>query len=493
MKSAMNKTASRIIGASAGPRSIFLAEVLLKPQPNGPARPTILNLAEFVYLEGLSLSTPVELGKRLGEFLKTQKFSTKELVIGLPARSLLTRKKDMPPATPEVAAASLRLQAEAEFPTPVAESDSFAVDYAGQTNPSAPSNVLLVATAQSVVHQCSEIARTAGLKLRGITATGAALGRATANLAGADTAIEGKPDDLILSFYGGAVELIVQHGPDLTQIRNLSIPNPGSPESIAALAGEIRRSVALLTPNGSPISIAFWDDSPGNATDSGNLLGQRLGMPVASPSLRGILANTSAPPNLNAYAPAVAVAITALESRGLPVDFLHSRLAPPPEKSSKRPVVLAIAAGVVLLLGIIAGVVDLQTKQSTLDALIKKHNARASEIAVAETADQRLRDARKATVRKPRYSECLVDLTKLFPDEGNTIWATRFTLSDNNKGLLTGKAVSEPYIRTLMHNMLADKQFINPTLVNQSTVASPIRGNPPEHSFSISFTYKAPE
>jgi hypothetical protein len=475
----LNRHFSKIVGLSVGQKSLLLAEVTAA---SNTARPTVNTLAEMPYPEGVSLNTPAELGAALATFLRSRKFGTRDVIIGLPARRLLTRRKEVPAANAEVAAATLRLQAEAEFPAH--DADPFAIDYAGQPSPSQPTDVLLVATAQSCVDQCHALAKAAGLKLRGITSSGAALGRAT-NLLGGE-------DELIISLASGNAELVVQHGPNPTQLRNLAIANVGTPESMGALAGEIRRTVATLSRNGSPLTLALWDES--TDAGSGHLLRDRLGIPVNSPSLRNLVVASNPPSNLNAFAPAVAVALSALQDPGPPVDFLHSRLAPPREKTSKRPVLFATAAGVVLLLAIVAGVVDIQSRQSTLDKLNSRHSARASQIAVAQTAADRLRDARKWTNRKVRYTACLLDLTRLFPDEGNTIWATGFSLSSDNKGVVTGKAVSELYVRALKDKMLLpNSHFLNPTIIQQSTVPSPIRGAPPEHSFSISFTYQPPE
>ena len=53
-------------------------------------------------------------------------------------------------------------------------------------------------------------------------------------------------------------------------------------------------------------------------------------------------------PNTEGFAPAIALALAALEPAGLPVDFLHSRMAPPKVPAMSNAKKLGIAGGVLL-------------------------------------------------------------------------------------------------------------------------------------------------
>src|SRR4029079_14553136 len=100
--------------------------------------------------EGLSLATPEKLGEALAQFLKQHRFSTRDAVIGLPAKRLVTRQKEVPPAKAEVVASALRLQAEGDFS---AEMDKIVLDYAGTPSTSEATKVLLMATNREVIDQ----------------------------------------------------------------------------------------------------------------------------------------------------------------------------------------------------------------------------------------------------------------------------------------------------------------------------------------------------
>src|SRR6201999_1079912 len=114
-----------------------------------------------------------------------------------------------------------------------------------------------------------------------------------------------------------------------TTLRHLNMGDGTSADSLGLLAGEIRRSVAGLPRNGSPLTLAIWDAAAAkDAVNTKNLLEERLNMPVAAAQLSTIVSTDERAGNQ--YASAVAVAIAALETDRLPIDFLDSRLAPPP-------------------------------------------------------------------------------------------------------------------------------------------------------------------
>lgn len=456
---------SKVLGLAIGPTSMHLAEVAIHGE-----KYAIERVAEFVYPAGISPENPAGLGQALRQFLRTNNFTTRDTVIGLPAKWLVTRRKEVPPASPEMAAGTLRLQAEGEF-------DDLVMDFCGQTSRSQATAVLLIATGQKHIDGCVSMAAAAGLRLRAISATAAALGRVTQRLTG--------ESGLVLSLSGGGAELIVNLDQAPEQLRHVPVNDPGV-ENMGMLVGEIRRTLASLSRNGTPLTLALWDDAPDSAT--GKLLADRLGMPVTSPSFKTMA--PSARGATDGYGPPVALALSALDPAGLPVDFLHSRLAPPKVRTNKRPILIGIAAGAALVLAVVGGVVDLNLKQAQFDKLHADSAAQAKEVATAQTAANRLAEARRWTTRKPRYVACLRDLTALFPEEG-TIWATNMSLGANDKGTLTGKAGGEPQVRALKDRMLASKQFteVTPDIHEGSRSAAGV----PETTFTINFTYRVPE
>ncbi len=474
----MKRRSGKILGLAIGQKSILFAEV------GGKADAwSVQHVAEFTYPDGLSLEKPVELGQALRAFLKTQKFSTRDAVIGLPAKRLITRRKDVPPAPAAAAASTLRLQAESEFST---EADTLTMDFEGDTSTSEPTSVLIVAATLECIAQCETLAKTAGIKLLAITSTGTALGRATSRVPGGN--------GVVVNLAPGGSELIVQHGESATQIRHLNMGDNPSSDSVGLLAGEIRRSVAALPRNGSPLTLAIWD--PGNnkgPTSTRNLLEERLSMPIATPELHAIVSGKS--DASNQYAPAVAIALTSLEADRLPVDFLDSRLAPPPPPSQNRRIAWGVAFGALVVLVIGSCWYNLNSAQTRLDNARAWLAKNATDIKAAKTEKQRRDTANDFNPGQPRMVACLRDITTVFPDE-NSIYATSVNLTPQAdgtfKGQLAGKAANEQDILRLRDRLtLSNKGFIN--VSNPETHGEANRGTGTQFSFSISFIYKPTE
>ncbi len=462
------KVATKIIGLTVGQTSFLLAEVA----PKG-GRNAVQQFAEFVFPEGLSLATPEKLGEALAQFLKGRKFSTKDVVIGLPAKRLLTRRKEIPAASAAVAASTLRLQAEGEFS---AELDNLVMDFAGTPSSVEATTVLLIATNREVIDQCLEMAKAAGLRVQGITATTAALGRATSRLPGGD--------GWVLNLGKAGAELVVQHGKDPAHLRHLNVLDGAQPESIGALAGEIRRMMASIPRNGTPMTLALWNGpSMAGQANPSSLLEQRLSVPVTTPELSTLVSTDN--PDADGFAPAVAVALAAMEPNGLPVDFLDSRLAPPKETGKHHPLIAGITLAVLVLGLIVWAVIDVSGRQAELKAIQASRAKNKAALASANDLKKRLDFAQSWIPKDPHFVACLRDVTAIFPPQGGTIWATALqNLRDANNWSLQGKAASALDAQNLRTAMLRDpSRFGNPQLQ--------INEEPTTHltSFTLTFTY----
>ena len=156
---------NKVLGLAIGERSIIAAEV-----SGAGSRPDARRLAEYSFSPELSLADPAALGAALADFLKENQFSTKSAVIGLPAKWLLVKTKEVPPADEHVAADMLRLQAEGEFSSELKE---LVFDYAGEPNVAGARNVLLVATPQKYVDLANQLCEAAKLTPIGITSSSA--------------------------------------------------------------------------------------------------------------------------------------------------------------------------------------------------------------------------------------------------------------------------------------------------------------------------------
>ena len=462
------KVGNKILGLAIGQKSILVAEVVAKGD-----RHAVSHCAEFVFPEGLSLSVPDKLGQAFRQFLRDKHILTRDVVIGLPAKRLVTRRKEVPPATPAVAASTLRLQAEGDFSS---ELDNLVMDFAGQPNLEETTTVLLIATNKVVVDECEAMASAAGLRVRAITSTTAALGRATSRLPGGD--------GLVLSIGPTGAELVIQNGLDPAHLRHLNVV--GGTESISALAGEIRRTMASIPRNGTPMTLALWNS--GSAENPQSILEERLSMPVTTPEVSSLVVTDT--PHTEGYGPAVAVALAALEPAGLPVDFLHSRMAPPKAPAMSNQKKLAIAGGLIVAAVAAFVYIDLSSKKGEIDRLTATIARNVKAVKAANEQITRYEFAKKWLPKGPTNIEVLRDVTQLFPPQGNTIWATSF---GNSRDIYTweidGKATSASYSQNLVDAMIGQSErFTNPRVTAQTY--EPTTGL---WAFRLQFTYNPPE
>jgi hypothetical protein len=422
---------NKVLGLAIGERSILAAE--LATGASGGAPPEVRRLAEFPLPAEASLGgsaaavDPVALGKALGEFLREQKFAARSAVVGLPARWLLFKSKDVPPADSATAADLLRLQAEGEFSS---ELKDLVFDYAGESNPAAARTVLLVATPRRYVDLVRQVCEAAKVDPVAITSSAAALGVATSRSVGKNA--------VVLSLQPAGAELSAHAGGHTSMLRHLRAPTPE-----ALFLSELRRVVSMLPPatsNGSTArEVVVWD----GAGLSNGAIGQSLGgMPIRHGDLPSLGVRTNDPAASNGagskYAAAVALAMSALagaagtaDALASSVDFLHSRLAEPRKQRVAPWMIWSGAAAVVLLALIVFSYVHLEQGQAKLDKLSLDYKAKKPHVDAAEQFVKKVAFAQGWHGGDPRFLACLTDITKLFPDNGE-IYATQVTLSSKD-------------------------------------------------------------
>jgi hypothetical protein len=435
------KAVTKILGLAVGQRSFLIAEVTHKG-----GRHAVTHVGEFVFPEGTALSAPERLGQALRQFLKSKQFTAKEVVIGLPAKRLVTRRKDLPAASLAVAASTLRLQAESEFSS---ELDNLIMDFAGTPSSSEPTTVLIMATKKVEIDELEATAQAAGLKVRGITSTTAALGRATSRLPGGD--------GLVVNLGPGGAEMVIQHGLDPAHLRHLNVL--GGKDSVQSLAGEIRRTMAGIPKNGTPQTLALWMNK--QAENPRSALEQRLSMPVSTPELGNLVATDA--PDAEAYVSAVAVALSAMDASGMPVDFLHSRMAPPKEPAISMQKKLAIAGGVLLAVFAAYAWIDigkLQTEKETISAANQK---RAGEVALAKAESDRMDHVNALLPRRAQFIPVMRDMTQMFSElfpGSNTIWVTSLShTTERDTWSVAGRMSQESYGATMRSSIINNARY----------------------------------
>ncbi|MDB5330960.1 MAG: hypothetical protein JWP03_2111 [Phycisphaerales bacterium] len=491
-ESKMKFRANKFLGLAIGERSILAAEVSRVEDRN-----QVTHAAEFVYPESAGLQQPEALGAALGEFLKREGFSAKAAVFGIPARWVLSKIKEVPPIGAAMAAEMLRLQAEADFSP---ELKDLVYDYAGELRTGEVRSVLLMATPRRHVDQARTIAEAAHLNLSAVLPTASALASVTMPVA---------KNALVLSFTSSAVEFTARHDGGTSALRHLGV----SSSTGTVLAGEARRAVMQLPSNGTGGSngsslngnsrgdVFLWDDV-GVDPSVQKAVGEALGVTVKRGEFRTLGAG-ELPAGRSGYAAAASLALAGLSQEAPAVDFLHSRLAPPKQPRVKQEVVLAIAAGVVVLLGIAGAYIDLQGKEKKLAASQADLRGQETRIKDAHAEVDTIAYAQAWHAGKPQFLACFRDLelALLTPDDGQT-YITNFTLHEIIKpppaggkasvlpkaewsGVLSGKSANNKDVVSLSDRIKINKRFSE---VKNSYAGGASRAGS-EVSFSITFKY----
>jgi hypothetical protein len=399
-------THKKLLGLALGEKSLTVAEVIAGEKPQ------LRKVAEWVYPEGKSLQTPVELGTALVAFLKAEGFGSHHVIVGVPVKWLLVKSKEVPVVPTDTLESMLRLQAETEFSS---ELKDLVFDYTAGIKTGASQTVLLLATPRSHLDRVNQLCAAAGLTAAAVTSSALALGITTGTRV--------KRPVLVLSSTDGASELTSQDGEASGAIRHMR-----SIEPMAPFVSELRRTVSTFAAAEGEREIVLWGAEPAEA----DALGKQLGWTVRAGKLPALGVDDSTVKTNGdgqKYAAAVALAVSAMSEAGTAVDFLHSRLAPPPPKRIERWMVVAAIAVVAIIVGSIYAYQYQQTQQQALDQLNAQVDAQKQPADNAKVFVDKVSLAKNWHAGDPRYLACLRDMTEAVPDDGG-MYATSLSMKE---------------------------------------------------------------
>lgn len=455
-------------------------------------QPTVTAVGEMVYPEGVSATSSAELAKALAEFLRDKGFTARQTMVGLPAKWLVVRPKDVPPADAATVTEMLRLAAESEFPTDIKD---LVFDFTGTIGDQQAKSVMLMATPRKYVDAAVALCEAARLTPIGITSSGVALGEVTGRVM--------SRDPLVLSIAPGGAEMTSQTGTASSAIRHLRAPDPQP-----AFASELRRALLTLANGKAGRELILWD---GAGLDA-NHLGENLGVTVRAGDLPNLGVSTPAT-NANGegrkYAAAVALGLAGIQGADDSVDFLHPRLAPPKQQRVPQ---WALLAGLSVILVISLGIwayADLQSQRILLATNQAKYNGESGRLAVDEAFVDKVSFAQAWHGGNPRYLACMQDLTVAVPEDFLT-YVTSIVIHEAPKPQVTGTpskapkgALTEahPLIvqvfgktsdQDKVHTLLAQLQHV-PTFSEVMLSNSNSNARERNWSFAITFTYTPPK
>ena len=420
---------NKVLGLAIGEKSILAAEVT-----SGEATEA-RRLAEFIFPDDISPTDAPAIGAALGNFLREQSFTARNVVVGLPAKWLLVKSKEVPPADDSTAANLLRLQAEGDFSS---ELRDLVFDYTGKADPASQTNVLLIATPQRYIDFSNQLCEAAKLEPVAVTSTSAALGM-MCNRGATSSA-------MVLSLSAAGSELTSQSGGYTNTLRHLRGPVPEP-----LFINELRRLVSSIGgSNGSNREMIVWDGSgtdaksnTGGASGNGHSnnaksLGDALGIRVRNGDLPSLGVSTTEA-NRNGggrkYAAAVALGMSVLGTEVPPINFLHSRLAAPKEQRVKTWMIYTALASVLAIgLGVF-GYLHLKSKQEELAKVSTEVESLKVRKVEAEAFVSKVTFAQKWHAKDPKFMSCLNAVTGIISNH-DTVFCTSLIIKEVEPALV---------------------------------------------------------
>jgi hypothetical protein len=464
-----------ILGLAIDDSGVFAAEVSIRA-----GRPEIKRTGFMQFDEKLSPDNARDLGRRLRQFLRENHLTSKRAVVGIPTKWIATKEIVAPPATADSLAGMLGIQAERAFSL---NSDELIFDYCGKTSTSEKSDVLLVAAKRRGISQVKELTDAAGLQVRSITVSTLSLDKHF-------------PDNDSQRRYGlytrpTYCEFWSRSNGRLRSIQH--VPMPGTSditERTERLTSAIQRLVLLASEQNQspPYRITMYDASGLPAAIVEQLDKHLAPQVTVSDGKAAILPEGLGPENGMENSQSVAaasLAITALGTDKLPVDFLNPHIGQK-KASGRGPATkwIVAAAGVFILL-VGAVIADLHGKRADISTYSERLESIEQDVTTARELVDRISYAGSWTSRKPEFLECIKQLTLAFPAYPR-VWATSLALSEQAEGSLVGKASDEMSFYEVLDRMKKNEVFSDVMMMHLRDAG----GSSTEKEFAVTFKYK---
>lgn len=492
----MNFASSNVLGIAVADRMIVCAEL----GGRGDAR-TVKRSAAFTVPPELSFDNPEELGKAFASFLKEKDFSSGRAVVGVPAKWLVAVEKDVPPAAREQVKAMLRMQAER---LTLAESGEVVFDFAGQQIQTRGGKVLLVAMLGKQLERVKTTMEAAGLAVDSITSTALAVASA------ASAKINGDQPMVMLGRQGAEVVWQRQGAPKMLRHFSVATANGQSHPAMGPLGMELRRAVTLgaggangQSANGSASGDLLLLDGVGLNAGQVQELSERVGLKVRSGdglALIGVQnpgrADASGEGSPQRYAAAVALAVVGSEKNLLPLNFIKSRLAPPPVRKFGRKTIWAVAALACVVIGIAALWISVNLDQRRLGSIQEQKAAIKTDLEAATAVKDKIDFSNFYFKARTPALECLREVTLMFHDD-DPMWAVNFTVKESKEGKdmgklegqIEGKANNSVVPYELIDRMRGNSKFSSVASRSVSKLAQNSRQREDLFTFSVVFFF----
>jgi len=469
----MKLVGTTFLGLSFGDREISCAQVA------GGSQRAVQKVLHFAFPAGATLEQPEALGAQLREALRKHRMTASRAVVGIPAGWLIAQEKDVPPSDEAQAYAMLRLQAER---LSVGDAAGMVFDAAGKPDETKPTRMLIVGALQQQIDRIQRACAAAGIEPIAITSTALVLSHL----------LQAAGDRPLVVLSRQGAEMVWHSEGSPRMLRHLASGEMGTGgNAVAALSNELRRALAMTKVTGSQRELLLWQGQRLSA-DQVQDLSARLGLSVQTDQTleslsaqlqAGALNGAADPGSVESFGPAVALAIAGA-SRRLPVDFLHSRLAPQRVSRFGRRTILGAVLGLLLIGGFTWLYMDVQQREAEAHELEQRLDGMKPDVAAAQARIDRVNYARGYFEARTPVLQCMRELTlSLRPED--PLWITQLTFTESGRGRVQGRAENLRTIDTFRERLLENPRFQNV----QSQESRAGTGSDQRFTFTMSFTF----
>ena len=439
----------------------------------------VKNSAYMDFPEGVSLDNPGKLGNLLGQFIKDKKFSARKAIIGLPAKWLMIRGKDMPPSSGISVAGILKIHAEHEFSI---NPDDLAIDYTGNISSDNPSRLFLGAVLKKNYGNVLEAVRSAGLKVLSVTVSSMTLRSVLCR-----HMAQPFPDYFIF-LRPGYAEILVGDREQIIDVKQIQMGKTGGPDS---LLSELKRIISFsrnTEKSGEKESLMILDlsDSDGNEARviQDSLSSQ---VDITACEAKTLMRKMELASSLGSKESLVSAAIIQnfLLRDAFFLDFYNSRMNEKVVWIKKNQVMWASAIVLCFIIIVFNTIYTWKSDKKDVAELKQRLSEMSEDVKSAQDIVQKMDYARKWYSDRPEVLRCLYELTMIFPIEGS-IWATNLALNEEMKGIVSGRATDEKSVIEVLDGLKNSNLFNNVQMIYLRENGQSSQ----EVSFSMSFSFK---
>jgi Tfp pilus assembly protein PilN len=401
--------------------------------------------------EGLhGLDEPQKIGRTLGRYLAARGLKAREVVVGLPASWLLFRARKIPPTTADRMDAIVGLQAEQAF---CLKLNDLVLDWCGRIDSQGPNGILVVAVLRQRLEQVQALLQAAGLKAVRILPSAMALGGHCRQ--------QGAQAGFVLRLRRTGGELIVLGKDGVIDVRDLVLPAGGQPEgrfSPAVLASHVlRHTMGPDHQHHGPRKIMVVNDGMLSSDQVAKIKQQLIPhLEVMDEPIEGLNYPAGDNPEPSPSAAAMALVAPTQDHVEL-VDFVHPRYGRKVRAGRRKIVLYAVAALALVAAG--AGLIwDWKNDAAETAALAQRYAHMQDDIKDAQRIVRRTTAAQGWFAQRPGHLDCLRQLAGVFPPEGS-VWATNLMVAEGMRAVISGQAVDETTIVTLLEQLKKARTF----------------------------------